>query len=283
MTPGPGANSRTGTRPVAARHPAARIALAACLAAAGCGGPALRLPKDDPRYDFELGRREFERRHYVDAQTHLKRFLSLQPGNAVADSAQFLVGRSLLESKAYAEAAVEFAILPREYPRSELRDDAAFHECLSYHRQMRPPQFDPTFASRASACWSEFLLRYPDSASAGQVAERQRDIADRLAEKEFRIGVLFAKLKKPAAARIYLEGLVQQYPETRWVPACLYWIGRSQELQGEPAAAVASYRQLLSRFPQDEAAGDARSRLAELARRHPDVAGGVENAAPPEP
>lgn len=243
----------------------------------------MTIPKSDPRYDFELGRREFERKHYVDAQTQLKRFLNLNPGHAVSDSAQFLIARALFESKSYAEAAVEFAILPREYPRSDLRDDAAYHECLSYFSQMRPAQFDPTFASRASGCWSEFLLRYPESSYREQVGTRQREIADRLAEKEFRIGVLFAKLKKPAAARIYLEGLVQHYPETRWVPACLYWIGRSQELQGDPAAAAATYREILDRFPGGDAARDGRERLDRLTSQAPQAGSAVENASPPRP
>jgi outer membrane protein assembly factor BamD len=239
------------------------------LAAAGCGGPQVSVPPTDPGYEFEVGRSEFESRHWLEAQNHLKRFLDLNPGHAKADSAQYLVGRALFESKSYAEAAVEFAILGREYPRSELRDDAAYQECLSYFKQMRPAQFDPTHATRATNCLNEFLLRYPETSLRGEAEARLRDIDDRLAEKDFRLGVLFAKMKKPEAARIYLEGVVEGHPRSRWVPPALLWIGRSHEQQERAPEAAAIYRRLIEEFPDDEAGRAARERLDDLIRRHP--------------
>jgi outer membrane protein assembly factor BamD len=239
------------------------------VAVAGCGGPRVALPPTDPGYEFEVGQAEFERHHWLEAQTRLKRFLDLNPGHAKADSAQFLVGRALFETKGYAEAAVEFAILGREYPRSDLRDDAAYLECLSYFKQMRPAQYDPSQATRATNCLNEFLLRFPDTSLRADAEARLRDIDDRLAEKDFRLGVLFAKMKKPEAARIYLEDVVQSHPHSRWVPQALLWIGRSHEQQGRAPEAAALYRRLVEEFPDDEATREARERLGELVRRNP--------------
>ena len=101
--------------------------LAGAIVASGCGGPNLQIAPTDPRYELEVGRAEFASRHWLEAQTHLKKFLDAHPGHALADSAQLLLGLSLYESKSYSEAAVEFAILGREFPRSLLRDDAAYH------------------------------------------------------------------------------------------------------------------------------------------------------------
>mgnify|MGYP003542286594 CR=1 FL=1 len=75
----------------------------------------------------------------------------------------FAVGMAMFGSKSYAESAVEFALLGREFPRSELRDDAAYWECMSYFRQMRPAQFDPTFAQKSTDCFSEMEMRFPES------------------------------------------------------------------------------------------------------------------------
>jgi outer membrane protein assembly factor BamD len=264
MARGPGGEER----PVS-RFRAAVIAVAVSLAS--CGGPRVVTQPSDPRYQFDLGRAELQRGHEVDAQTHLKRFLDLHPGHALADSAQFLVGMALYGSKSWAEAAVEFALLGREFPRSDLRDDAAYWECMSYYRQMRPAQFDPTFARKSSDCFGEMEMRFPDSDQVQGSRTRRGEIADRLAEKEYRIGVLFTKLKKPAAARIYLEGILRDYPQTTWVAPSLLWIGRAWEADGRPADAAASYRRVIDGFPDSEPAAEARQRLRKLVERDPSL------------
>jgi outer membrane protein assembly factor BamD len=245
-------------------------ALAAGLVTS-CGGPEISVSNTDPRYEFEVGRREFERRHWVDSQTHLKRFLNLSPGHAVADSAQLLVGRALFESKSFAEAAVEFAILGREYPRSTLRDEAGYYECLSYSKQMRSPQLDPTFATRSQTCLSELLLRFPDTRFKPDIEARQAEIIDLLAEKEYRLGVLFAKMKRPEAARLYLDGLLKNYPTSRWAAPAILWIGRSQEQKGQFGDALTSYQRVADGFPDHPAGREARERRKKLLDKYPSL------------
>ena len=232
-----------------------------------CGGPRVLTSPSDPRYEFDLGRAEFLRGREVDAQTHLKRFLDLHPGHALADSAQLLVGMAMFGSKSYAEAAVEFALFGREFPRSDLRDDAAYWECMSYFRQMRPAQFDPTFAQKSADCFVEMEMRFPDSGNVASAKTRRSEITDRLAEKEYRLGVLFTKMKKPAAGRIYLGGILRDYPNSSWVPPSLLWIGRAWETDGKPADAAASYRRLIDGFPESRPAAEARERLRALVAR----------------
>lgn len=247
------------------RRPRAGAAVALAVAVVGCGLPPVRVPETSERYDYELGRVALEVKHYLDAQTHLKRFLDLHPGHALADSAQLLLGLAQYRSKSYAEAAIEFAILVREFPRSELRDDAAYHECLCYSGQMRPAQLDPTFALRARTCLNEFMLRYPESALQDEARQQLGEIADRLAEKEYRLGVMFSKLKRYKASIIYLKEVLQNYPTSRWVPWALLWLGRSSEGQDDVDQAVQSYDALLDSFPDHPAAEEARKRLEKLA------------------
>jgi outer membrane protein assembly factor BamD len=241
---------------------------------AGCGGPRVGVAPTDPRYEFDRGRHEFERKHWVDAQTHLKKFLDQAPGHAVADSAQLLVGLALLQSKSYAEAAVEFSIFGREYPRSPLRDEAAYDECYSYFKQMRSAQLDPTFANRAQTCFNELLLRYPDTRFKAEAEARLAEIRDLLAEKEYRLGVLFARMQRPDAARLYLQGLLQNYPQSRWAAPAELWLGRSEEQRGDFGAAATRYRSVVENFPNDPASREAREQLDKLLKDHPDLKSG---------
>ena len=224
----------------------------------GCGLPPVSVPKTSDRYEFEVGRVALAAKHYLDAQTHLKRFMDTHPGHALADSAQFLLARAQYQSRSYAEAAVEFSLLVREFPRSDLRDDAAVEECLCYFAQMRKPELDATFALRARDCLNDFLLRYPDSPHAEPARQRLVDIADRLAEKEHRLGVMFTKRKLYDAGLIYFDQVVREFPNSRWLPESLLWRARCLDKLGRPDEAEATYQRLLTDFPDHPAAAEAR-------------------------
>jgi outer membrane assembly lipoprotein YfiO len=229
-----------------------------------CGMPPVHVPKDSERYEFESGRVAFDHKSYIDAQKHLKKFLDLHPGHAVADSAQLLLGLSQVRLRSYAEAAVEFSILTKEYPRSELRDDAAYNECLAYSAQMRPPQLDPTLAQRARTCFNEFLIAYPTSPLADAARGKLQEIADRLAEKEFRLGVMFANMKHYEAALVYLGEVLSQYPTSRWVCESLLWKGRCLERLGRGPEAAEAFGKLVEGCPDHSGAQEARRRLQAL-------------------
>jgi outer membrane protein assembly factor BamD len=246
-----------------AQSGAAAVAVA-FAAAAGCGMPPVPVPKTSERYDFEAGRVAFGSERWLDAQTYLKRFLDLHPGHALADSAQYLLGRALYGSRSYAEAAVEFSILVREHPRSPLRDDASYEECRCYQAQMRPARLDPTFAFRARTCYNDFLLRYPDSEHQDAARERLQEIAERLAEKEYRNGQLFANMKRCDAAIIYFDALLHDFPTSQWVPRTLLHKGRCLQLLGRNDEAAAVYGRLVEAYPEHREAAEARAQMQRL-------------------
>ena len=271
------------------RHPdhARRLAprvrvvwLVACaLLGAGCGTPHVDVAPGDPEYEFQLGMAQFAQGRHLEAQEHLKRFLDTHPGHAKADSAQLFLGRAKMGAKLYPEAAVEFQILGQEYPRSPLRDEAAFAECSSYQRQVRSPQLDPTFAIRARTCFQDFMNRYPGAADSAAAVAELNEIAAYLAEKQLRLGELFVRMKRPQAARVYLEGLLEEYPGTRWDADAWLQLGRAREQLRAPLEAAAAYRRALAATPSAETARAARERLSALGL--PEAAAGDSNGSGP--
>jgi outer membrane protein assembly factor BamD len=246
------------------RRRLAAPALLCLLLLGGCGAPRVRVHPDSPRYEFELGSAYLVKGDHLRAQEHLKRFLDLNPGHAVADSAQYQLGLAILGTKSFAEAAVEFAIFVREFPRSPLRDDAAYQECVCYLQQMRPPPLDQTSTHRARGCFNELLLRYPDTDHAADARTHLHKIADRLAEKELRVGMMYARQKKYRSAIIYLDEVGTRYPTSSWVPSSLLWKARCQLHLSENDAAITTVRRLLAEYPQHEAAAEARRILEQL-------------------
>jgi outer membrane assembly lipoprotein YfiO len=259
---------RTGVPEAAARRRrlARGLGLAAAVGAGAlaCGTPRVGVPPADPEYELRLGLLQAARGRNLEAQEHLKKFLDLHPGHAKADSAQLVLGRAKMGAKLFPEAAVEFQILGQEYPRSPLRDEAAFLECVSYLEQVRSPQLDPTLALRARTCFGEYLARYPGGSDSSAAVAHLHAIADHLAEKDLRLGALFVRMKRPEAARVYLEGLLASYPGTRWEPDAWLYLGRAREQLHAPAEAAVAYRRVLESYPDSEAAREARERLAAL-------------------
>jgi len=233
---------------------------------AGCGGSRISVPRSSDRYEFESGRVAYESKHWLDAQTHLKRFLDVHPGHAAADSAQFLLGMAQYNIKSFAEAAVEFAILVREFPRSTLLDQATYQECLCYEAQMSDAQLDPTFAFRSRACLNEFILRYADSPLREEAREHLSDIANLLAEKEFLLGMMWTKTKRYRAGIIYFDEVLQKYPSSVWVPDTLYWKARCHRHREQYDEAIKLLRLLVENFPDHKVTGPGKRELQHLER-----------------
>jgi outer membrane protein assembly factor BamD len=230
----------------------------------GCGGPRVPVPRTSDRYEYEAGKASYDVGHYIDAQTHLKRFLDVHPGHAAADSAQMLLGMAQFEVKSYAEAAVEFAILVREFPRSALLDAASYQECLCYKEQMRDAELDPTFAFRTRACLNEFILRYPESPKRDEARQSLQEIADLLAEKEFRLGMMWTKMKRYRAAIIYFDEVLDKYPTSSWVPDSLFWKARCLEERKQFDEAIDMLRLLINSFPEHKVTPEGRRELEHL-------------------
>jgi len=230
----------------------------------GCGMPPVPVAKTSARYDYEAGRVALEAKRYLDAQTFLKRFLDLNPGHAVADSAQLLLGLAQFRGGSFAESAVEFAILVREFPRSELRDDAAYHECMAFFEQMRPAQLDPTFAERARGCFNEFLLRFPESSLGDEARARLLEISDRLAEKEYRTADMFMSLKHYDSALVYADEILTRYASSTWVPRALLLRARALARLKRSNEAQETLQRFLSAFPQHPLVAEARDLLQQL-------------------
>jgi outer membrane protein assembly factor BamD len=247
------------------------VAAVALCVAAGCGAPRIGVAPTDPEYDLRMGLVQEARGKHLDAQEHLKRFLDAHPGHAKADSAQLFLGRAKMGSHLYPEAAVEFQILAQEYPRSTLRDDAAFLECASYFEQVRSPQLDPTLAFKARTCFHEYLVRYPNGTDSVTAVARLAEVADHLAEKDLRLAQMFVRMKRPEAAVVYLEDLLENYPGTRWEADAWLYLGRARELLREVEGAAQAYRKAQAIGPGSDAAGEARERLEELLRHFPVV------------
>ena len=85
--------------------------------------------------------------------------------------------------------------------------------------------------------------------------------------EQFRLAYRMMLDRRFDRAELKLVALVRQYEEAKVVEGLdevVFWLANCREHQGRSAAAVATYRRLISRFPKSDYATDARERVSTL-------------------
>ena len=227
---------------------AAALALA-LLGAAGCGG-SIQEAGVSGVASYERGREAFDRRDYVDAIADLKAYVEQFPGTENTDDALFYLGESYFGLKDYALAAGQYDRLIRDFPASPYQPDGLYKLARCDDLQSHKAPLDQTETLRAISRYQSFLELYPEHARAKEARERLTVLTDRQAEKRWRNGRLYVRLKSYDAAIFYFESVMKEYPNSRWAGESALLLADVYQKRGllEEAAAV------LSRVDQIEGA-----------------------------
>ena len=216
------------------------------------------------REQFELGRQRFEKKKYLQAIEELKIFIFNCPGSANVDTAQFFLARSYFKQKDYSTAASEFRKLLNSFPTSDFADDAMFMLALSDYEQSPRPELDQTYTLQALEHLQDFKDIYPASPLLPEVEKYIQGCRQKLAEKTYKNGRLYFRLRDYKSSRIYLARVLDEYPDTRWAAQAQFLIAESYRLESQKGEAVSEYQKLIDNYPQGKLSEESRKRIAEL-------------------
>ena len=245
---------------------AAALALA-MLGAAGCGGTVRETGSVSGVASYERGREAFDRKDYVDAIADLKAYIEQFPGTENTDDALYYLGESYFGVKDYALAAGQYDRLIRDFPASPHQPDALVQLARCDDLQSHSAPLDQAEALRAISRYKSFLELYPEHARAEEARKRLAVLTDRQAEKRWRNGRLYMRLKSYDAAVLYFESVLQEYPNSRWAAESALLLGDVYERRGMLDEAILVF----GRVEQIEGATtglkrDAQRRLREVQR-----------------
>lgn len=227
----------------------------------GCGAAATLQERTGGTPDFEKGKAAYDRGEWIQAQLDLKAYVEQYPGTDRTDDALYYLGMSYFRSKDYALASSQFDRLARDFPQSPFQPDAMFYLARCDDLESRPAPLDQTETQRAIDRYKQFLDLYPDHAQAAEARARTQALRDRLAEKRYRNGRLYAKLNQRSAAALYLRELIAQYPESRWAGDGAILLAEVLLKDDKKEEAIEALRKVPS-----AATGEAKARAAELLR-----------------
>jgi outer membrane protein assembly factor BamD len=208
---------------------------------------------------YFVGAEALEREDYLLAIEAFNHVTMSSPLSDWADDALIGLGDAHRAISDYALAEDEYRRVLSDYPRSPLVPEAFYKLGLSYYDQSLPAQLDQTMTLEAIAQFERFVEAYPESDLVPDAREKIDELRARLAEKAYGAAMLYQGLRDPQAARVYLEGIVEDYPDTEWAPKSLLEIARSHALEGAAAKASEAYDRLIELYPGTEEAAAARA------------------------
>lgn len=154
-----------------------------------------------------------------------------------APEAQFLIGQAYRESKELELAISAYGVLGYRYPESPFAEESAWQRvaCLDKLHQEFPNSLE--ILDRTLTATTVFLTSHPKSAKKGKIILLRNKLYEVKARKVFDEAAFYAKVpKKPRAAIIYYEQMVEEYPKSKLVPEAQMRIVELKNLMAQPFA-----------------------------------------------
>jgi len=211
-----------------------------------------------------LGKQKFEQKKYLQAVEEFKLFLFNCPGASMVDTAQYFLAMSYYQDGDYPTAAGEFRKLLSSFPTSEFADHALLMLGLSDYEQSPKAELDQTYTLQALEHFQDFLDIYPSSPLLPEVRKYIQACRDKLAEKGFKNGRLYIRLKYYDACRVYLTEVLDKYPDSKWAAQAQFLMAESYRLESQKEKALAEYQKVLDNFKDNKLSDQSRKWIEEL-------------------
>lgn len=233
------------------------------LACSGKGPPPV-IPAEEA---FTDAQRLYEREKWDKARLAFESIMLNHPGSSLVDSAQFLYAMCYFNQDDPIVAASEFQRVHTQYPTSPLVDDADYMRCLSLLEAS--PANAGLDQEKTQEAVNEMLLfkdSHPLSDRIPAIDSLLQTAYERLSIKDYKTGVLYQKMGRYQASRIYLQQMIDQYPESPLVPEALFHIAEGQRKLDSLDSAIEYYEKLIYLYPDHERTDKARKRVSKLSQ-----------------
>lgn len=138
------------------------------------------------------------------------------PASQYADDAQYYLAEINFKKDEFILAAFNYNMLRRLYPNSEYSRIAMYKTALSYYNLSPDPERDQEYTLKAIDAFQDFQRAYPRDSLYEQSGIFIQELRNKLAEKNYNIANLYRTLYSPAASIIYLDFIIEDFPDTKF-------------------------------------------------------------------
>lgn len=186
-----------------------------------------------------------------EARRVLDRIRLDDPTGKLSDDATFMLGQAFYDVHRYFEAAETFADLRNNYPGSEHLFNAHLMEFESRLSMYDGKHYDGQALKQASELLRTILRQFPDQSAEirDELVQQAGQVRTMLAERDLETADYYIKRGQNAAAKIYLQRLVQDYPETEVASTAMK---RLESIRDEPDNPEQQAQWLVEMFPEPQ-------------------------------
>ncbi len=265
------------------------LSITAMLLTLGCSKKKVQNPianvnsKQPDKVLFDRAMDAMQHGKYDVARLGLQTLINTYPDSEYVARAKLAIGDSWYAeggSAAMTQAESEYKDFITFFPNMPEAAEAQMKIGNIHYKEMEKADRDPTHARRAEEEYRQLILQFPDSPLVPQAKQRLLEVQEVLADREYMIGHFYFLREVYPAAIARLKSVVDTYPLYSGADQALFELGASYEKEVEfvrhsklpevakgglikqyTEGATAAYDRILTRYPLEERADDAKKRL----------------------
>lgn len=164
----------------------------------------------------------------------------------------------------YDQAAIEYEEFLKRHPGNAEAPYATFQVGMSYYKEIRSIDRDPTNTRMALQWFNIFVEKYPDAPEVPQAMENIHRCRNRLARREIYIGNFYSRRDNYKAAVGRYSIVVNDYNDTDKYQEALWLLGRAYARDEQYELARETLNTLVQKFPNEKYTGKASSLLNDI-------------------
>lgn len=217
---------------------------------AGCSsrGPVFSRMSADSLFAYATNR--LEGRNWDDAAQAFQQFTFQFPSDTRYQEARFRLGEAYFGKREYVTSASEFDRLASDFPSGAYAAEARLKVCDSYARLSPKPPLDPQYTESAIEHCESLIAYHPRSPLVARAHEIIAEMHDKLAEKIYRTGDYYFKIRAYDSAVKYFDDTLTRYPESTIVPMVLFRLWETYTRLGYTEEANTARDRLIRDHPQ---------------------------------
>ena len=182
----------------------------------GCGSSKTDINTDDPQKAFDIAKRKYDKRDFVEAIEDFS-FIKIRfPGTDVSDKVQFYLASSYFYQKEYILAAYEFESFLKNFQLSPFNAEAKYMLANTYYELSPKYSLDQQFTKEALNQYLSYIETYPQDKNVATAEVRIKELRNKLAYKDFWTAELYMKNDNYKAASLYYQAVYDEYIDSDW-------------------------------------------------------------------
>ena len=220
---------------------------------------------------------------YDVARLSLQTLINTYPDSEYIARAKLAIGDSWYQeggTAAMAQAESEYKDFITFFPNMPEAAEAQMKIANIHYKEMEKADRDPTHAKRAEEEYRQLIMQFPDSSLVPQAKLRLLEVQEVLADREYQIGHFYYLRESYPAAIARFKSVTDTYPLYSGADDALFELGGAYEkeialirrtklpetakgtlIKQYTDGAQAAYDRILTRYPLQDRAKDARKRL----------------------